>query len=268
MRLSQSDKIIYADAEYKNASAATMQLESALDSYFSENKSSALTLTPILDIGGAIVAEEARFSPPKSISQYISYSQFLQIIGQNGLSLEYYRAIFKYLGHRRKLYSDDRRLCLHMLTAAFIQEDIADKILELVYSSGFEPYQIMFSIDEADIALSLPALNNNIKSLANRGFAFMADSFAEGYTDMALLLSLPLSFIRLHESLLRDAVNNARSSALLKGLLGVLADVGTVAICSGIEDEHDERIAIEAGAVLFQGSYIGRQEFITIESDA
>lgn len=260
IRLSPGDELFFADEAYKKACAATMQLESSLNGFFSkrQQQSYTLTLTPILGANGAVAAEEARFDLPDEAAHYVSYGRFLQAVSQNGQAWEYYETLLGALTTRREYYSPARRLCLPLLSAAFIQEDAREKMSRLVAAFGFMPGQILFAVQESELAASFPVLSENMKAFVKSGFALMVDSFAEGYTDMSQLISLPLRYIRLHESLIKGA-GDARAAALLKGLLGVLADIGVSAVCAGVDTEAEARIAREAGAPLLQGAWMGKE---------
>lgn len=255
MRLLQSESLVFADEAYKKTCAATMRLESSLNGLFARNRMP-VTLQRIADAAGNVAAEEARFALPEEAARYVSYDQFLQAVGQNGQAWDYYAALLGALASRRAYYGAKRRLCLTLLPAVFLQEDAREQMTSLLAGFGFAPSQILFAMGESEIAASVPVLRENVRAFAESGFAFMVDSFAEGYTDMALLASLPLTFIRLHESLVKGA-DTPRAAALLKGLLEILANVGVHAVCPGVDTEAEARIALAAGASLLQGACIG-----------
>lgn len=247
--------LLYADEAYRRNAKAVSSLQAAIDNLLRTGGGD-LALEPVLTDKGQVAMLEARFRLPEEIAAYVSYDQFLQAVGQQGDAAAYYRTVLTALKEKQELFHADKKLCLPMLSAAFLHEDGAEDIREMVESLGFVPNQILFFIGEPELASSLPVLEESVRRLSERGFAFMVDDFAEGYTDLSLLISLPLGYARIHRDLVRSAVREERGAALLTGLVEVLTDVGIATVCPGIDTEADERAARRAGARLFQGAYI------------
>lgn len=252
MRANGSDAALYASDEYRRTGMMTMGLEASLERMFNENKVE-LMRSPILDESGAVVIEDVQLCVRGEMAKFVSPKQFVQTVGQCGFAWTYYSSLMAALRKQRKTLNPSKRLCIALLPAAFLQEDSIERFSALATSMGFRPQQFLFAIDESEIASSESALVENIRRLSERGFAFIIDAFAEGYTDMSLVISLPLKYARLHESFTKNAVGGD-GSKLLKGLVGVLTDIGVQAICPDVSGDEERSACLAAGARLFQSS--------------
>ena len=252
MRFMKPGSVLYADEEYCRSCTMTLELEATLERTFNENGASAMLLE-IVDANGETAFEEAQLGMPADTAAYVPPRRFLQLAAHSGAAWEYYRLLFTAISGRSGLYNAHRRLCIPLIPAAFLQEDAPKKLLDAAASFGFRPEQLLLSVGESDLAASESALIENIRRLASGGFALMIDAFAQGYTDMSLIASLPLSYARLHESIASNAAHSEAGAKLLKGLVSVLTDIGIEAVCSGIDTAAERQAAVAAGARLFQG---------------
>lgn len=255
MRTMKNDDVLFAEASYRKFSAAFLKMEAELSRSFTAQNAD-LSLVPIRSKTGQVVLEEARFVLPEEAQPYVGYSQFLQTLGRSGFAWTYYEKLFHRLAGVYDSRNANRRFCLTLLPAVILNQDAPERMQTLVTACGFCPQQIVFAVSETEIAVELVLLTNNMRLLSEMGFAFMVDTFAEGYTDMSHLISLPFSYARLHESLIENADDDERAQALLKGLVSVFRDVGVLAVFPGIHTKRDAHIAFCADAPLIQGNYL------------
>lgn len=256
LRISSSTDAPYADGSYKATSNAVMRVEAGVGRFLSE-RSHALKYSRILGADGNVAAEEARLKLPDVEGLPISYARFFEAVSKGGHVWRYYETLLSELENLSGDYGPDKRLCLTVLPALLVEDDSAEKLSKLLSLHGFPPSSVLFSMSETDLAPALGTIAEKIQGLADSGFLFMVDTFAEGYTDLSMLASLPLRFARLNESLVRDAQSNARSAALFSGLIGVLRDMNIEAVCPGVETEDERKAVLHAGAAYFEGAFTG-----------
>ncbi|MDD4076150.1 MAG: EAL domain-containing protein, partial [Eubacteriales bacterium] len=116
--------------------------------------------------------------------------------------------------------------------------------------------QICFCLPEAQAASALPSALEAIDKLAAMGFSFRLDSFAEGYTDVSILTTFPVSSVRIGVGLFSKAARDDRQLKLLGGTVDVLRRVGIEVICGCIDSPEDASVAAAADITMIQGAYI------------
>lgn len=210
-----------------------------------------LRLLPICTPDGAVAANEAWLEAPAA--QRSSAAHPAHVASRSGSAWEYYRTLLTALNERGLFSKDNAPIYIALLPAVLLKEDFAGEMTALAASLGCRPERIVFSVTESEIASSGAALAERIKRLAARGFPLMIDALADGYTDMALVASLPLRWARLRDSFTQSAVGSANDAKLLAGLISVLADMGIEAVCAGVNTEAQRRACVDAGARLLQG---------------
>jgi diguanylate cyclase (GGDEF)-like protein len=103
--------------------------------------------------------------------------------------------------------------------------------------------------------LNSRSLSQALSGLRERRVAFAIDDFGKGYSSMLRLFSMPLSIVKLDQSLLRYREEDTR---LLDGMIAALSSGGRRVVVEGVETAEDAAFVRETGARLAQGYFYAR----------
>ncbi len=122
---------------------------------------------------------------------------------------------------------------------------------------GLDPRQIVLEILESHVD-RLDLLQQAVEGYREHGFRVALDDFGCQHSNFDRLWLLSPDIVKLDRSLIVQAVGQAKVRRILPKIVEIIHDIGALAICEGIEDEEQHRIATESGTDLVQGYFYGR----------
>ncbi|AEP28377.1 putative bifunctional diguanylate cyclase/phosphodiesterase [Brumicola nitratireducens] len=139
----------------------------------------------------------------------------------------------------------------------FLEPDILfSSVKTALYETGITPSRVKLEITEsADFA---PSMKGYLQELKNLGCMIALDDFGTGFSSISHLVELPLDYVKVDRSLVKDLECNepskvARATRLARSVLGLGKALDLITIVEGIETP-DGITAIQAlGGNLIQG---------------
>ena len=101
-------------------------------------------------------------------------------------------------------------------------------------------------------------LSEAISNYHDRGYRIAIDDFGSKHSNLDRLWDLSPDFIKLDISIIRQAQNNLKVRRVLPKLIEIIQALEAGAIIEGIENDTQHSIAVDSGATLLQGYYIGK----------
>lgn len=138
--------------------------------------------------------------------------------------------------------------------------------LEAAETFGFPIERIIFEITEGEKVDDQKHLRNIVEYYRSRGFRTAIDDFGAGYSGLNLLAEIGADIIKLDLALVRDIHENRAKRAIVRGICGVAADLGTTVIAEGIEQREELAVLRDFGIRLFQGYLFARPGFESMPS--
>ncbi|WP_235981541.1 EAL domain-containing protein [Methylobrevis albus] len=117
--------------------------------------------------------------------------------------------------------------------------------------------RIIFEFTESE-KLDAGHLLNILETYRAMGFKTAIDDFGSGYSGLLILSKFQPDFVKIDMDLVRDIDTDRVKRSILKGTLGILADLGVTTICEGIETYDEYAVLRDLGVDLMQGYYFGR----------
>jgi len=131
-------------------------------------------------------------------------------------------------------------------------------LVEQQVQAGLDPKRVVVEVSEGVVLPQLGRIVPFLWKLKALGFQIALDDFGVGQTTLAHLTRLPLDYLKLGRELL--ALQEGRSEALLRHLVGIGHDTGLKVVLEGVETEADWALARSVGVDLVQGFFLHRPE--------
>lgn len=132
------------------------------------------------------------------------------------------------------------------------------KIFERVLHANSVPTnRIVIEINEGLVEHD-KQLSEAIDNYRERGYKIAIDHFGGRASHLDRLWKYQLDFIKFDVSLIQQAEHNDRLRKTLRHLIQAANDLGAKPIVQGIESQSQLNIAIESGATLLQGYFLGK----------
>ncbi|MFA7349972.1 MAG: EAL domain-containing protein [Methylotenera sp.] len=136
------------------------------------------------------------------------------------------------------------------------EDDLVDRIhflkSEWNIGSGLIEIEVTESsiMDDAEKALEV------LKRIRDEGIELSIDDFGTGYSSLSYLQRLPMQYIKIDQSFVREMLNNKESLMIVKSTIDLAHDLGKKVVAEVIETrEHWEKLA-ELGCDIAQGYFI------------
>lgn len=131
---------------------------------------------------------------------------------------------------------------VNVSTRDLYQKGFAEKVAELVGSSGAEPGWLILEITESvlmeDPDFSAMVLNE----ISEQGILLSLDDFGTGYSSLAYLARLPIRELKIDRSFIADLHHSTVSTSIVRSTIGLAHDLGLTVTAEGIEDEWTMKV--------------------------
>lgn len=128
---------------------------------------------------------------------------------------------------------------------------------------NISPKQITIEITEQDSIEGMKNFNYNLKVLRLMGFRLAIDDTGAGYSNLSTISEIMPDFIKIDRSLIENIDKNALKESILKGLLLIAKEAGSLVVAEGIENAEEASVLTRNKVDLAQGYYYARPISLT-----
>jgi PAS domain S-box-containing protein len=145
------------------------------------------------------------------------------------------------------------------LSARSIGDEALTKELEkAVGRAGESAQNLIFEITETAAIEHLDAARDFAERLTRLGCRFALDDFGTGFGSLTYLRHLPVGYLKIDASFVRDLASSREDQAMVRGIVAIARELGVLTVAEGIEDEVTLRLLRGYGVDYAQGYLIGR----------
>jgi EAL domain-containing protein (putative c-di-GMP-specific phosphodiesterase class I) len=123
---------------------------------------------------------------------------------------------------------------------------------------SIQPGQITFEITERDSIEGIENFIYNIKVLRGIGFKIAVDDTGAGYASLNTISEIMPDVIKIDRSVIQNIDKNSVKESMLKGLLLVAKEAGSLVVAEGIESEEEASVLSRNKVDLAQGYFYAR----------
>lgn len=148
---------------------------------------------------------------------------------------------------------DHLRLSVNVTAADLARPGFTETLLAGVDASGFPRGRLTIEMTEGALIGDLDAAAGWFETLRAAGCRMAIDDFGAGYSSLAYLQTLPLDYLKLDRTLIRDLEANLRAREVLSGIIGIAHRLDLSVIVEGVETEVQRDLLSELGCDSYQG---------------
>lgn len=123
---------------------------------------------------------------------------------------------------------------------------------------SIKPSQITFEVTERDSIEGIENFIYNIKVLRGMGIKIAVDDTGAGYASLNTISELMPDVIKIDRSVIQNIDKNSVKESMLKGLLLVAREAGSIVVAEGIESEAEASVLTRNKVELAQGYFYAR----------
>ena len=213
---------------------------------------------PILDHrAGQIVQEEllVRMRAGAGSSDVLSPAAFLpdaERCGLIGLVDRWMAA------HAVALSRQGRRAEVNLSAVSLGDEDFTASLERWINRAGVNPENIVFEITETAALEQLDLAVDFAERLTKLGCQLALDDFGTGFGSLTHLRLLPVRFLKIDTSFVRNVSTSREDQAMVRGIVAIARELGVLTVAEGIEDAATLELITDYGVDFAQGFHIGR----------
>ncbi|WP_258000254.1 EAL domain-containing protein [Bacillus sp. Marseille-P3661] len=132
-------------------------------------------------------------------------------------------------------------------------------ITKLLYKYPLlNPKQIVLEITERESIDEIKHITTTIRLLREKGFRFAVDDTGAGYASLHTISKIMPDIIKIDRSVIQDIDSSKVKESMLKGLLLIARETGSLVVAEGIETKEEAFILSENKVDLAQGYYYAK----------
>jgi diguanylate cyclase (GGDEF)-like protein/PAS domain S-box-containing protein len=141
---------------------------------------------------------------------------------------------------------------------AFQDSELISLIQHELAATGADPAGLIMEITETAAIADLDAAREFVVTLRNLGCRFAIDDFGSGFASFAYLKHLPVDYLKIDGSFIRNLATDPVDQHLVRGMVEVARGLGRQTIAEFVGDEETVRLLREYGVDYAQGYHVGR----------
>ncbi|MBS7663005.1 EAL domain-containing protein [Pseudomonas lalucatii] len=209
---------------------------------------------------GRVVGAEAllRWLHPTLGAQ--SPAQFIRVLEDSGLILEVGSWVIAEACHacaqmleEKLIDAGDFSLCVNISPRQFRQNDFVEQVESSLLCSSLPRTMLKLEITEGIVIQNIDDTIAKMNRLKRLGVSFAMDDFGTGYSSLTYLKRLPVDLLKIDQSFVRDATQDANDAGIIRAIVAMGQSLGLTMIAEGVEQQAQLDFLERQGCSLYQG---------------
>ncbi len=150
------------------------------------------------------------------------------------------------------------RVAVNLSALSLDGPTLADRILVILRHWELSPSRIQLEVTESALMRAPGRAMSTLSSLRSAGISIAMDDFGTGYSNLVQLRSLPLDWIKVDQSFVRDLDRSSMNRSIVRAVVSLAEAHGLGLLAEGIEEEQQRNWLREAGCLFGQGYLLSR----------
>jgi len=147
---------------------------------------------------------------------------------------------------------------VNLAAPSFKDHEIIEFIGSSLQAHNVDASRFLLEITESEIISHLDHAREVLESIKEMGVQIALDNFGAGFSSLAYLKKLPVDFLKIDGSFMRDLVNNSFNQAIIRAIREVAEIKNIRTIAEYVENQEQMDLLAELGVDYVQGFFIGK----------
>jgi diguanylate cyclase (GGDEF)-like protein len=127
------------------------------------------------------------------------------------------------------------RLAVNLSSRQLMQRRAADRILQILTDTGFEPRELELELTETSLMQNTEIAIAALKDLKHSGIEIALDDFGTGYSSLSYLRRFPIDKLKIDRSFVRDISIDPNDATLVRALIELAHSLNIRIVAEGVE---------------------------------
>jgi len=141
---------------------------------------------------------------------------------------------------------------------------VVPQLRDALDATGVDAGRLVIEITETTAIEDEAACRHAIAALRSWGARVAIDDFGSGWTSLALARTVPVDFLKIDGTWVRDAVSDQLSRQVVQGVVAAARTLGSLTVAEWVEDEPTRAFLSDLGVDYIQGYLTGLPEPLTL----
>jgi diguanylate cyclase (GGDEF)-like protein len=239
-----------------------LALESALQQALS-NGEFVLHYQPRLGADGAsVLGFEALLRWQRSAHELVPPGQFMPVLEQIGLINQVGRWVLQEACSQCQAWRvagyPPVRISVNVSPRQFRERDFLASVQAALAHSGLDARYLELELTESSLLDDPGAAIATMQALKALGVSLSMDDFGTGYSSFSYLKKLPVDYLKIDRSFVRDLGASDKDAAIIAAIAGVAHSLGIGLVAEGVEQRSQVELLVAEGCQELQGFLFGR----------
>lgn len=136
--------------------------------------------------------------------------------------------------------------------------DFVATVKSIIEEHKINPARLSFELTENTLINNIENVIEKMRELKSLGLGLSLDDFGTGYSSLKYLSILPVDYIKIDQSFVRDMFPDKNKNGIIIAVIAIARSLGIRVISEGVETTHQFEYLISEGSHLFQGYYFSK----------
>ena len=127
--------------------------------------------------------------------------------------------------------------CINVSAQSLRDDSFVDFIEARIAESGVPPDTLCFEITETSLVRHIERAQRFVQRFQRLGCQVALDDFGTGYSSFAYLKTLPVNYLKIDGSFVRDILGNDLSKAIVNAVVNIADVIGAQTVAEHVESE-------------------------------
>jgi len=152
----------------------------------------------------------------------------------------------------------DRSVAINISGQTLADPLFLEFVVECLDSTGVSPEQVCFELSESSVIGNMESARRFVGVLHGMGCKFTIDDFGSGVASFSSLKNLPLDYLKLDGSFMRNLARDSVSQTMVTAMIKLARTLNFKIIAEQVEDSAALEVARKMGVDFVQGYVIAR----------
>jgi diguanylate cyclase (GGDEF)-like protein/PAS domain S-box-containing protein len=150
------------------------------------------------------------------------------------------------------------KLSINISSKQFADEAIVGRTQAILDTTGFSPGRLKLEITETVFFEDHERALDVLRKLRETGIEVDIDDFGTGYSNLAYLVRLPISTLKIDKSFVMLMAENPANREVIRTIILLASNLGFKVVAEGVESEHQRDVLLDLGCDYGQGYFFSR----------
>ncbi|PIE41838.1 MAG: hypothetical protein CSA49_01635, partial [Gammaproteobacteria bacterium] len=154
---------------------------------------------------------------------------------------------------------DTVRFIIPLPNGLFARSDLAQWLEKTANKYGIPAERILIALPESCFWLRGLDVDKKLDEIQARGFGFVLDNFASGYSSLEMLRTISYQGVKLNPKLVARLGLSQTDETVVDAAIYLAKNLGLEVMANGVETENQYRFLNARGCGWLQGAYVDKQ---------